>query len=111
MQKGMEQVKGGSQAVSREGSTFRDIVGMVDQVETGAHQMADIVGGLGQGAGRITDDMEKIDSLSRRVSSEAESVSAATEEETASMHEIADASRKLADMAQQLQNAVARFRI
>ena len=111
MQKGMEQVKGGSQAVSRAGSTFRDIVGMVDQVETGAHQMADIVGGLVQGAGRITDAIEKIDSMSRRVSSEAESVSAATEEETASMHEIADASRKLADMAQQLQNAVARFRI
>lgn len=111
MQAGMEQVKGGSQAVSRAGTTFRDIVGMVDQVAASSQEMENVAHELVQGAGRITAAIEKIDDMSRKVSSESQTVSAATEEETASMHEIADASRKLAEMAQQLQNAVVRFKL
>lgn len=111
MQAGMEQVKGGSEAVSRAGTTFRDIVGMVDQVAASSQEMENVAHDLVQGAGRITAAIERIDDMSRKVSSESQTVSAATEEETASMHEIADASRKLAEMAQQLQNAVVRFKL
>ena len=49
--------------------------------------------------------------LSAVTADEAQTVSASTEEETASMHEIADASRKLAEQAQDLQNAIAVFKI
>ena len=111
MQNGMEQVKDGSQAVGRAGNTFRDIVGMVDQVAESSQDMQGVAHELIAGAGRITAAIQKIDDMSHKVSSEAQTVSAATEEETASMHEIADASRKLAEMAQQLQNAVVRFQI
>ena len=111
MHEGVEQVSGGTKAVKDAGTSFRDIAGMVTDVADSSKQMEKIVHDLAEGADKITEAIDKINSMSRRVADEAQTVSAATEEQTASMHEIADASRKLAEMAQTLQNAIVEFKI
>ena len=111
MQQGMQQVEGGTKAVSSAGESFKDIVDMVTEVSASSDAMERIVQELSKGTSQISTAVEKINQMSRNVASEAETVSAATEEETASMNEIASASRKLAEMAQNLQNAVVKFKI
>ncbi|WP_231035032.1 methyl-accepting chemotaxis protein [Pectinatus frisingensis] len=111
MQSGVSQVEDGVGAVDNAGNSFADIVNMVKQVAEKSSAMEKIVNGLAEGAGEISTEVKKIDTMSRSVSSEAETVSAATEEQTASMNEIADSSKSLAEMAQDLQNAVNKFKI
>ncbi|SEJ79082.1 methyl-accepting chemotaxis sensory transducer with Cache sensor [Propionispira arboris] len=111
MQKGQEQVQGGTKAVSNAGKTFNDIVEMVTKVAAESGTMGKIIIELSQGTEEIMSAVSKIDEMSKKVSSEAGTVSASTEEQSASMHEIADSSRELAEMAQNLQNAVKHFKI
>lgn len=111
MQQGMQQVEGGTKAVSSAGDSFKDIVDMVTEVSSSSDAMERIVQELSKGTSQISSAVDKINQMSRNVASEAETVSAATEEETASMNEIAAASRKLAEMAQNLQNSVVKFKI
>ena len=66
---------------------------------------------MAQGSQKIVESVHRIDGLSKKSAGEAQSVSAATEEQLASMEEIATSSRALATLAQELQTAVAKFRV
>jgi methyl-accepting chemotaxis protein len=111
MEQGLQKVENGTAVVDNAGSTFSDIVTMVNEVAQESGEMEKLVADLHDGTGQISSAVAKIDDMSHNVANEAESVSAATEEETASMHEIADASRKLAEMAGNLQTAVVKFKV
>ncbi len=111
MKEGVEQVKSGTGAVKEAGASFDSIAQMVSVVANNADTMESAVGTLADNTMKINEAIEQINTMSRSVASEAETVSAATEEETASMLEIADASRKLAEQAQDLQNALAKFKL
>ena len=63
------------------------------------------------GSQRIVSSIKEVENLSRDAAAESENVSAATEEQSASMEEIAASSQALAKLAQDLQTAVAKFRI
>ena len=60
---------------------------------------------------RIVSSIRGVGNLSRDAAAESQNVSAATEEQSASMEEIAASSQALAKLAQELQTAVAKFRI
>ncbi len=111
MHSGLQQVMDGTKTVQSTGSSFQGIVGMVEKVASSSHSMESSVVRLNSSIEQISQAIAQINEKSRSVSEEAQNVSAATEEETASMHEIATASRKLAEQAQDLQNAIAVFKI
>ena len=111
MHSGLGEVMEGTKTVQSTGSSFQGIVGMVGEVATSADDMRSSVKVLTASIDEISNAIAQINEKSRAVADEAQTVSASTEEETASMHEIADASRKLAEQAQDLQNAIAVFKI
>jgi methyl-accepting chemotaxis protein len=111
MSDGTREVKIGAEVVNAAGAAFREIAELVTQV---SEQVSDISASIQQtasGSQQIFGAVKKIDTLSKRSSDEAQSVSAATEEQLASMEEIATSSEALAKLAQELQSAVAKFRI
>ena len=111
MHQGLSEVMDGTKTVQGAGTSFDGIASMVGKAAAASQAMQSSVERLTQSIGHIDAAVEEINTKSRSVADEAQTVSAATEEETASMHEIADASRKLAEQAQNLQNAIAVFKI
>ena len=83
MNDGTREVKIGAEVINTAGVAFQKIVGSVKKIE----------------------DISKISAV------EAQAVSAAAEEQSASMEEITSSSENLANMAQELQEAVAKFRL
>ena len=84
---------------------------MVRDVATQVRTIAEAIAEVEIGNRRIADSVGSVEGLSRDASAEAENVSAATEEQSASMQEIASSSQALAKLANDLQVAVAKFRI
>ncbi|MDD6128907.1 MAG: methyl-accepting chemotaxis protein, partial [Veillonellaceae bacterium] len=111
MHSGLDEVMAGTKTVQSTGTSFQGIVNMVGEVATSSQNMQNAVVSLTDSIHEIDNAIAQINEKSRSVADEAQTVSASTEEETASMHEIADASRKLAEQAQDLQNAIAVFKI
>ncbi len=111
MNDGTREVKTGAEVVTATGAAFSEIVELVSQ---GADRMREISAAVQQMAGgsqRIVSSVSRIDALSKSSADEAQSVSAAAEEQLASMEEIASSSQELARLAQNLQGAVAQFRL
>ena len=111
MQTGTQEVKTGAEVVNAAGVSFREIADLVTEVSDQVKQISKAIQEMASGSQRIVESVSKIDSLSKKSAGEAQSVSAATEEQLASMEEIATSSRALATLAQDLQTAVAKFRI
>ncbi len=111
MQQGTQEVKTGAEVVNAAGVTFREITGMVTEVNGQIKQISQAIQEMALGSQRIVEAVNRIDALSKKSSDEAQSVSAATEEQLASMEEIATSSEALAGLAQDLQAAVAKFRL
>lgn len=111
MQQGTQEVKTGAEVVNAAGVSFREIADLVTEVSDQVKQISKAIQEMAQGSQKIVESVHKIDDLSKKSSAETQSVSAATEEQLASMEEIATSSRALATLAQELQAAVAKFRM
>lgn len=111
MNKGTEEVKNGTTAVSDTGKSFMDIVQMTEMVAEQAGIVVTTMQKITKGADDISSAVHDVDSSASEVAAESETISAAAEEQSASMEEIAAASRSLATMAQDLQDIVAKFRL
>ena len=95
MEKGLEEVKTGTENIISMGEAFRKIIDIVEEVST---QMQDISGAtrdMADNGKEIVEHVKLIGETSRTAAEEAETVSAATEEQTASVHEIASESTNL----------------
>ncbi len=111
MSDGTREVKTGAEVVNAAGVAFREIVELVSQVSGQVREISAAVQQMAGGSQQIVGAVHKIDAASKKAAGESQSVSAAAEEQLASMEEIASSSQALAKLAQDLQNAVARFRI
>ncbi len=111
MNDGTREVKTGAEVVNAAGVAFREIISLVSQVSGQVREISAAVQEMASGSQQIVGSVRKIDTLSKSSASEAQSVSAATEEQLASMEEIASSSQALAKLAQDLQAAVAKFRV
>jgi len=111
MNDGTREVKTGAEVVNAAGAAFREIVTLVSQVSVSVKEISAAVQEMAGGSQQIVGAVKKIDTLSKSSAAEAQSVSAAAEEQLASMEEIASSSQALAQLAQDLQAAVAKFRI
>ena len=111
MNNGTREVKTGAEVVNAAGVSFREIANLVTEVSDQVKQMSAAIQQMATGSQQIVGSVRKIDELSKKSAGEAQSVSAATEEQLASMEEISVSSRELASLAQDLQTAVAKFRV
>ena len=111
MSAGTREVKTGAEVVNAAGIAFTEIAGLVTQVSDQVKEISAAIQQMATGSQQIVGSVKKIDELSKASAGESQSVSAATEEQLASMEEIAGASEALAKLAQDLQEAVAKFRV
>ncbi|MDR3588563.1 MAG: methyl-accepting chemotaxis protein [Negativicutes bacterium] len=111
MNDGTREVKTGAEVVNGAGAAFREIVGLVSQVSGQVRDISAAIQQMASGSQQIVGSVRKIDALSKKSAGEAQSVSASTEEQLASMEEISGSSDALSRLAQDLQDAVAKFRI
>lgn len=111
MNEGTREVKTGAEVVNAAGAAFQEIAILVTQVSDQVKEISAAIQQMATGSQQIVGSVKKIDDLSKKSASESQSVSAATEEQLASMEEIASSSQALAALAQDLQSAVARFRV
>jgi methyl-accepting chemotaxis protein len=111
MNNGTREVKAGAEAVDAAGSAFREIAGLVAQVAGQVKEISAAMQQLASGSQQIVAAVKQIDELGKKAAGDSQSVSAAAEEQLASMEEIASSSQSLAKLAQDLQTAVAQFRM
>lgn len=111
MHEGTQEVKQGTNVVSEAGTSFVNILNMVEAVNTQSNDIAKTMEELAKGTQLIVGAVQEIDKSSKNVADEAQSVSAAAEEQSASMEQIAAASRNLADLVQELQESGNKFRL
>jgi methyl-accepting chemotaxis protein len=111
MNDGTREVKTGAEVVNAAGAAFREIAELVTRVSGQVKEISVAVQQIASGSQQIVGSVKKIDDLSKKSAGESQSVSAATEEQLASMEEIASSSQALATLAQDLQAAVAKFRV
>lgn len=111
MQQGSQEVKTGTEVANAAGASFREISELVTEASDRVKQISTAIRETAQGSRKIVESVREIDDLSQKSAGEAQSVSAATEEQLASMEEITDSSAVLAKLAQDLQAAVAIFKM
>ncbi len=110
MNAGTEEVKVGTSAVSNAGSTFIEIVKLVEQVATQITNLSTTARDIANGTTTIVSSIQSIDTESQKVAEQTQAVSAATEEQSASMEQIASSSQSLANLAQELQDTAHKFK-
>ena len=101
----------GVELVNAAGSNFAAINSQISQVTGQVTIIANAVHEAAVGSQRIVTSIKEVENLSRDAAAESENVSAATEQQSASMQEIAASSQALAKLAEELQLAVAKFKI
>ncbi|MDR3560835.1 MAG: methyl-accepting chemotaxis protein [Negativicutes bacterium] len=111
MNDGTREVKTGAEVVNAAGLAFQEIAELVTQVSGQVKEISAATQQIATGSQQIVGAVHKINQHSKTSAGEAQSVSAATEEQLASMEEIATSSEALAGLAQDLQAAVAKFRV
>ena len=111
MDNGTREVKTGAVVVNATGVAFREIVSLVTGVSDKVKEMSTAMQKMAVDSQRIVDSVRKIDALGKASAGEAQGVSAAAEEQLASMEEIASSSQALAKLAEDLQDAVAAFKV
>ena len=110
MNAGTEEVKVGTSAVSNAGSTFIEIVKLVEQVATQITNLSTTARDIANGTTTIVSSIQSIDTESQKEAEQTQAVSAATEEQSASMEQIASSSQSLANLAQELQDTAHKFK-
>jgi len=101
----------GVDLVNVAGNNFASINSQIGQVTEQVTVIAQAVNEAAVGSHRIVTSIKEVEHLSRDAAAESENVSAATEQQSAAMQEIAASSQALAKLAEELQLAVAKFRI
>lgn len=108
---GTQEVQKGNRVVTIAGQSFHDISNLVEEVSS---QIQDISASIQQIAGssqQFVIAVHNIADISKENASQTQTVSAATEEQSASIEEIASSSQTLAKLAEELQGAIAHFKI
>ena len=106
-----QNIEAGVANVRLAGDQFRTIAEIAREVRERAEKVSHVASDVAQGNRDAMGAAEQIDQVLEGTAAQAQSVSAATEEQSASMEEIAASSQALAKLAQDLQAAVAKFRI
>ncbi|WP_371375565.1 methyl-accepting chemotaxis protein [Sporomusa aerivorans] len=111
MNDGTQEVKKGTGVVTSAGQSFDNIANLVTAVSRQIEEVSTAMQQLAAGSQQVVAQVQAIGAVSKEALGHTQTVSAATEEQSASMEEIAASSQSLAKMAEELQHAIAQFRI
>ena len=106
-----ERVQGGKDAIKGADDAFKQIVAAVEQLVKEIKAIGGAIDRMEQGSLQTATSLNEVNRIGHSNSDEVQSVSAAAEEQSASMNEIATASTSLAQLSNDLQTAVAKFKI
>ena len=109
MQTGAKEVSAGTELVDTAGTSFGNIVDMVQQIAGEMQQIVTSAREMSANSQQLVTAVRNIGSVSQKTADRAENVAAATEEQSATMQEIASASKMLAKLAESLTESVNRF--
>ena len=104
-------VQSSSEVVHRAGDAFAQIDDRVNELYNHIETAIKSINHATASSQRVTESVQKIQSLANGVTDKSQNVSAATEEQASVMHQITDAAKELADMAIALQEDVAKFKV
>lgn len=111
MQHAADEVQAGTRVVDQAGGSFHQIesavAGLVDEFK----EVRVALEGMIAGTDSVNKSLGDVNEVAEEGAASTESVSAATEQQLAAMQEIAASSSSLAFMAEELQTAIARFRV
>ncbi|WP_176467211.1 methyl-accepting chemotaxis protein [Terribacillus saccharophilus] len=111
MQHAADEVQAGTRVVDQAGGSFHQIetavAGLVDEFR----EVRVALEGMIKGTDSVNMSLGDVNGVAEEGAASTESVSAATEQQLAAMQEIAASSNSLAFMAEELQTAIARFRV
>ncbi|MFP7255669.1 methyl-accepting chemotaxis protein [Terribacillus goriensis] len=111
MQHAADEVQAGTRVVDQAGGSFLQIetavAGLVDEFK----EVRVALEGMIAGTDSVNMSLGDVNEVAEEGAASTESVSAATEQQLAAMQEIAASSSSLAFMAEELQTAIARFRV
>ncbi|AIF65441.1 hypothetical protein GZ22_01390 [Terribacillus saccharophilus] len=111
MQHAADEVQAGTRVVDQAGGSFHQIetavAGLVDEFR----EVRVALEGMIAGTDSVNMSLGDVNGVAEEGAASTESVSAATEQQLAAMQEIAASSSSLAFMAEELQTAIARFRV
>jgi methyl-accepting chemotaxis protein len=111
MHEGTQEVQRGTAVVNGAGVAFKEIMAVVTQVSNQVKEISSAIQQMASSSQQTVVSVKKIDDFSKKSAGESQGVSAAIEEQLASMQEIATSSQALAQLSQDLQLAVAKFRV
>ncbi|EGO63358.1 methyl-accepting chemotaxis protein [Acetonema longum] len=111
MTAGVQAVQVGTEVVSRAGSAFSEISGLIQEVSRQVTATTGVVQQTAQGSEKIVASVQNIEEICRAIHDQSQMVSATTEEQSAAAEEIAASSQSLAKLAEELRQAVGKFRM
>lgn len=110
-QAGAEEIKTGINVVNSTGETFKQIAGLIFKLSEQTMEISESMEQIADGDKTMMESIYDIGQVSRENATKAQSVAAVTEEQSASMQQISASSQNLAKLAEDLQTAVAKFKI
>ena len=93
------------------GETFRKITDAIFHLSAQIKNISESIQQIAEGNQTLVQSIKKIDTSSKQVASESQHISAAIEEQSGSMQQIASLSQNLAVLADDLQTAIAKFKL
>lgn len=111
MDAGTQEVAEGAEVVSNTGKAFQSIAEAVQTIVAQIQEVSAATQSLSAGSEQVVKAVESIAAITQESAAGAEEVSASAEEQSASVEEIAASSESLANMAQELQKAIAQFKL
>lgn len=111
MKNGTSVVETGSKVVAQAGEAFEEIAQHIEKVVTQVKEISQEMNQMTEGNERIASSVRDLDQISQVIAEQTQNVSASSEEQAASMEEIASSSQVLATMAEDLEQALAKFKV
>ncbi|MCX7779550.1 MAG: methyl-accepting chemotaxis protein [Negativicutes bacterium] len=111
MNQGTEEVARGTQVITQTGSRFQAIVSLVQELNQQIQEISAAAEELAASSEAVVSSVDSVKTVAGETAGNTQTISAAAEEQSASMEEIAASSQTLSRLAEDLQNAVAKFKL
>lgn len=111
MKQGTQEVHKGTSVITNTGEQFKNIVNLVDGLNTQIQSIGMAADNLQTASGTMVDSVQNIKEITHNTSTNIQTISSTSEEQSATMVEIASASIDLTTLAEKLREAVSQFKV
>ncbi|MBD7911912.1 MULTISPECIES: methyl-accepting chemotaxis protein [Clostridium] len=110
MNKGIDDVKGGSKVIKETNEYFEQIFKAIQNISTNMEEVTVSITSVAKEEEAISNNLDAMVSLSEKVNGEIQGISAATEEQVASIEEMTASAQGLGEMAVNLKSLINKFK-